>query len=76
MRMRTLPEIVKCLKEEDPNTALNYCALRRKVLTGEIPHVQVGRKRLIDMDRLSEYLEPACIPVVRLETGKIRRIEM
>lgn len=56
MRMRTLPEAIKILKEQDPETALTLTALRRKVKRGEIPAVMVGVKSLIDVDRLGEYL--------------------
>ena len=78
MRMRTLPEIVREIKEKDPGTALTYCSLRCKVLTGEIPCVQAGRKRLIDLDRLEEYLTPSATPfnVVPIETGAIRKVEI
>ena len=56
MKMRTLPEAIKILKEQDPETALTLTALRRKVKRGEIPAIMVGVKSLIDVDRMGEYL--------------------
>lgn len=75
-RMRLIKTAFQQLKEEDPNTAVTLCGLRRLVLSGEIPSVTVGRKRLIDYDNLLSYLGKA-VPVaekpVRTE-GEIRRI--
>ena len=56
MRMRTLPEAIKVIREEDPESALTLWALRRMVKQGKIPFVEMGTKRLIDVDRLPEYL--------------------
>ena len=56
-RMRTIPQAAAWAKETDPETALTFSALRRLVLSGEIPHVQVGTKRLIALEDLEDYLE-------------------
>lgn len=56
-RMRTLPQAAAWAKETDPQTALTYTAIRRLVLTGEIPHVAVGTKRLVALEDLEEFLE-------------------
>lgn len=56
-RMRTLPQAAEYLRQTDPETALTFSALRRLVLAGEIPHVQVGTKRLIALEDLEDYLE-------------------
>ena len=55
-RMRTIQEAAKELKEIDPNTALTPYAIRRMVLNGTIPCINVGKKRLINMDLLEKYL--------------------
>ena len=59
MRMRTVPQAVKILREEDPETAVTLTALRRMVKQGRIPVTQVGNKPLIDLDKLPEYLQGA-----------------
>lgn len=55
-RMRTIAEAAKELKEIDPLTAITPYAIRQMVLSGEIPHINVGKKRLINMDVLENYL--------------------
>ena len=44
MRMRTQAEVMKFIKEHDPDTALTPWALRGMVLSGKIPSVQVDRQ--------------------------------
>ena len=55
-RMRTLPEAYAELKKADPSTAYTLRALRAAVNKGEIPVVNIGNKRLINLDRLYESL--------------------
>ncbi len=55
-KMRLISEAYKAIKEDDPNTALTMNALRCLVRNGEIPSVQIGRKRLINYDNLLQYL--------------------
>ena len=77
MRMRTQAQALAAIKAEDPETNLTAWALRQMVLTGVVPSVQVGRKRLIDLDRLSEYLTPtAGAPVTSITSGTIRRVDL
>jgi len=74
-RMRTLPECIAELRALDPSTALTMHALRGLVLSGAIPHVRVGAKRLINLDALLDYLsapQPARSPTP--EPGVIRPI--
>ena len=76
MRMRTLPATMKVIREADPDTAITPWALRNMVLSGEIPTVLVGRKRLIDVDKLPEYMTPAVAPVTPIASGTIRRVDL
>ena len=55
-RMRTLDEAYSELKQLDPHTALSKYALRQMALSGVIPVVMCGRKRLIYLDGLIAYL--------------------
>ena len=69
-RMRTLDQAAAWAKETDPATALTKTALRRLVLSGQIPHVEVGRKRLVSLEDVESYLEhggavPASVGVIR-----------
>lgn len=56
MRMRTIEQTVDYIRSHDPETALTPTAIRRKVISGEVPSVKAGRKYLIDLDRLEEFL--------------------
>lgn len=55
MRMRGIEEGFKEIKANDPDTALTKTALRRLVITGQIPSVKIGTKYLIDMDVVDQY---------------------
>lgn len=56
MKMRTQAEVMTYIREQDPETRLTPWALRTMVLSGRVPSVQVGRKRLIDLDTIGDYL--------------------
>lgn len=55
-RMRTVPEAAKELKEMDEHTAVTEYHIRQLALSGVLPRVQAGRKLLINLDTLIEYL--------------------
>lgn len=56
-RMRTIDAAMTLIREVDRGTSLTKYALRRMVLSGEIPSVVVGKnKRLINVDMLLERL--------------------
>lgn len=56
-RIRTLAETYQYIKEMDKDTAITQNALRRMVVSGQIPCVRAGKKYLIDLDVLFEYLK-------------------
>lgn len=56
-RIRTLSEAYTHIKNMDPETAITQNALRRMVVSGKVPCVKAGKKYLIDLDVLSEYLK-------------------
>ena len=56
-RLRTLTETYNHIKENDAETAVTPSALRRMVVSGQIPCVKVGKKYLIDLDVLFEFLK-------------------
>ncbi|WP_303868750.1 DNA-binding protein [Acetobacterium wieringae] len=55
-RMRTIPQSAEELKALDQNTSLTECAIRRLVDQGKIKCVKAGRKKLINLDQLINYL--------------------
>lgn len=56
-RLRTLTETIKHIKEMDADTAITANALRRMVVSGRIPCFMVGKKYLVDLDNLFEFLK-------------------
>ena len=56
-RMRTINEAMDWLKKADPGTAITPHALRRLIVSGELPHVMIGRKYLINLHTLEDYLK-------------------
>ena len=68
MRMRTIREAHDALLAADPGCCLTMTALRRKVVSGEVPSVRAGTKYLVDLDKLEQALfapEGATAGVVR-----------
>lgn len=55
-RMRTIKEAVEEIKKDDPQTAIREYFIRDLVVSNRIPYVKAGRKILINMDKLYEYL--------------------
>lgn len=56
-KMRTPHNAIKELQQADPKTELTERALRRLILTGEIPSVRIGNKYLVNMETLFDYLK-------------------
>ena len=54
--MRTLDECYNEIKKIDENTAISKYYIRQLAISGKIPVVMCGRKRLINLDGLIEYL--------------------
>ena len=75
MRMRTIEQAAAWLMESDPETALTKTALRRLVVTGQLPSVRVGQKYLIALETLDDYLA-GTIPLSLQVTPNIRRIDL
>lgn len=56
-RMRTAEGALAIIKAEDPGTAVTLRYIRRLIAAGTIPHIPVGRKKLVNVDELLAYLE-------------------
>jgi len=55
-KMRGLAEAIDELHKADPGSGFTLHALRKAVNGGEIPCVRCGRKILVNMDKVFEYL--------------------
>lgn len=56
MKLRMIKSGLNEIVREDPNSSLTEYAIRQMVINGEISHIRRGRKILIDLDELKEYL--------------------
>ena len=56
-RLRTAEGALEIIKAEDPETAVTLRYIRRLIAVGTVPQVPVGRKKLINVDKLLAYLE-------------------
>lgn len=74
LRMRTIAECARLIKEDDPQTAITRNAIRSMVLTGRIPHVKVGAKRLINYDLMVDMLRNPQDNAPEPPAGVIRRV--
>ena len=73
-RMRTVPEAFAEIKADDENTALTLYGLQTLIKRGTIPSVNIGRKRLVNMAVLSDYLRGDCPAAPEKLIGQIRRV--
>lgn len=51
-RMRSIPETVKLLKSEDPQTAIKECFVRKLCKENKVKNIKLGNKFLVDYDDL------------------------
>ncbi len=56
-RMRTAPGALDIIRQEDPGTDVTLHYLRHLIKTGAIQSVPVGRKRLVNVDKLIDFLK-------------------
>lgn len=56
-RMRTVKEAAQEIKAIDPHTAMTPYHIRRLCLTGILPTVKAGKKILLNLDTLIEYMQ-------------------
>lgn len=56
VHMRLLDEVIPELKKLDPDTPVTRNAVRQWGLSGRIPTVMAGKKRLYNMEALFDFL--------------------
>ena len=61
--MRTIKEAAEEIKLTDPQSAIKEYFIRDLVVSGQIPHIRAGRKILINLDKLFEYLQEGKKPL-------------
>ena len=79
-RMRTIDQAMAYIREVDPETALTKNALRCLVISKAIPSTRIGKKYLLSLEKLDEFLQAADNePVISdpaVPTGIVRRVEI
>ncbi len=55
-RMRTINQAVDEIKRLDPNSAITYYFINSLCKQNLVHHINIGSKRLVDLDSLLEYL--------------------
>ena len=74
-QMRTIDQAAIIMHERDPDTALTQTALRRLIVTGQLPHVRIGQKYLVSLEVLEVFLRGETYTAAPLVcTSKIRHI--
>lgn len=57
MRIRTIKNAYKEIREQDPNTCITEWFLRQLITGGAIPSIRAGTKWLVDLDVIEEYMQ-------------------
>ncbi len=75
-RMRTAHQAAEYFKQVDPETSFTEYHINRLINTGVIPVFRSGRRKLINLDKLIEYLnsDEVKAPDKSDDYGKIRRV--
>ncbi len=61
-QMRTIKEVHKEIKKVDPNSSLTLYAVRQLVNTGKVTYIRRGRKILVDLAEVMDYLNFRKLP--------------
>jgi hypothetical protein len=76
--MRTLDRAYEELLLLDPECGLSKYALRQLFLSGIVPTVEVGKRRLVEMGNLLAYLrgalQPSLTATTQVDRELLRRI--
>lgn len=57
MRIRTIKNAYREIRERDPNTCITEWFLRQLITGGAIPSIRAGTKWLVDLDVIEEYIQ-------------------
>jgi hypothetical protein len=74
--MRTAARCLEEIRAADPGTEITLHYIRKIIHTKQVPVVEVGRKKLVDVDAVLSYIEsgPSAIREPVELTGGIRRV--
>lgn len=79
-RMRTAKQVIEIIREEDPDSAVSLNFIRNLINSGKLPVVCAGKKKLINVDAVLEYIangeQPATNVSDKSEHCKIRAVHV
>lgn len=77
LHTRTIREAAAWFKDQDPQTCLTETAIRTLVRSGRVPCVRVGKKYLVNIEALEDYLSgQAEVPAPSVaQREKVWRVE-
>ena len=52
VRMRTIPQVYKVIREDDPDSSISIRALRKFIADGNVPTVKIGGRVYVNLDLL------------------------
>ena len=58
-RLRRINDVLKEMKQKDPNTAMTFCLIMEIIKSGAITAMKYGNSWLINIDELYAYLKGA-----------------
>lgn len=73
-RMRTAQGVLDEIKAQDPGTEVRMYYIRRIIKTKQVPVIEVGRKKLVNVDHVLAFLEAGSIDKEEKTLGVIRRV--
>jgi hypothetical protein len=73
--MRTAHQAAEHFKQQDPETSFTEYHINRLIKQGVIPVFRSGNRKLINLDKLIEYLNGEVVVQEKSDTyGKIRKV--
>lgn len=75
-RMRTAKQVLEIIREEDPGSAISLTFIRNLINSGKLPVVCAGKKKLINVDAVLEYIAKGELPEAETQSefGCIREV--
>ena len=55
-RLRTARAAAQLLRAEDPDSAITEYMIRKLMDSGEIPYMQLGRKKIVSIEAVEQYV--------------------
>lgn len=77
-RMRLISEAYEYIKEQDPDTCITKTGFRRLINEGRIPFLQIGNKKVVNLDHVDRFFadgDHAVLELAEVEArGKLRKV--